>query len=78
MSLREFLKTNEAAILATTEAKALQLAGPRPPSEQMKLGLPIFFRQLLEVLERSPPNPICSPGINGSLVYWAVRRLTAR
>jgi len=57
VSLQEFLKLNEAAILASTEAKALQLAGPRPPSEQMKRGLPIFFKQLLAVLERSPPDP---------------------
>jgi len=57
VSLQEFLRLNEAAILASTEAKALQLAGPRPPSEQMKRGLPIFFKQLLAVLELSPPDP---------------------
>ena len=71
MSLQEFLRTNEAAILANTEAKALQLAGPRPASEQMKRGLPIFFRQLLDVLERSPPDPTDSEVDNDGMVRAA-------
>ncbi len=57
VSLQEFLRQNENAILASTEAKALQLAGLRPPSEQMKRGLPIFFKQLQDVLEFAPGAP---------------------
>jgi len=57
VSLQEFLRANEAAILASTDAKALQLAGRRQASEQMKRGPPIFFKQLLDVLERSPIDP---------------------
>lgn len=57
MSLQDFLRQNENAILASTEAKALQLAGSRPPSEQMRRGLPIFFKQLQDVLEFAPGEP---------------------
>ena len=60
MSLQEFLRQNEKAILASTEAKALQLAGSRPASEQMKHGLPIFFKQLQDVLEYAPGEPAAS------------------
>ena len=58
MSLQEFLRLNEHAILASTEARTRQLAGPAPTSEQMKLGLPIFFRQLQDVLEFAPLEPL--------------------
>lgn len=57
MTLLEFLRSNETEILRSTEAKALQLAGPGPSSQQMKRGLPIFFNQLLEVLEQAPQLP---------------------
>ena len=71
MSLQEFLRQNERAILASTEAKALQLAGPRPASAQMKLGLPIFFKQLLDVLEHSPADPAVSDVDNQGMVRAA-------
>ena len=57
MTLPEFLRTNEKAILTSTEAKSLQLAGAGPSSQHMKRGLPIFFNQLLSVLEQAPPAP---------------------
>jgi hypothetical protein len=57
VSLQEFLRLNEELILASTEAKAMQLTGSRAPSDQMKRGLPVFFKQLLDVLERSPQEP---------------------
>ncbi len=54
MALVEFLKTNEKLVLARIEQKSSLLAGARPPSELPKNGLPIFFGQLLHVLEHSP------------------------
>jgi signal transduction histidine kinase len=57
MTLLEFLKQNEHAILASTEAKSLQLSGAGPSSVQMKRGLPVFLHQLLEVLKQAPPEP---------------------
>ena len=44
--LHEFLKENEQEILDMAEKKTLALAGVRPSSEQLKKGLPIFYRQL--------------------------------
>ncbi len=49
--LYEFLLMNEKEILAMTEAKALDLAGIRPSSIQLKKGLPIFYEQLKAVLK---------------------------
>jgi len=57
VSLQDFLRQNEKAILASTEAKALQLAGLRPASEQMKRGLPVFFKQLQDILDYAPGEP---------------------
>jgi signal transduction histidine kinase len=54
MALLEFLKTNEKAVQARIEEKSLALAGVRPASEMPKGGLPIFFNQLLHVLEHAP------------------------
>lgn len=48
--LYEFLEKNQEEILAATERKSLDLAGVRPSSEQLKKGLPIFYKQLLFVL----------------------------
>ena len=49
--LHEFLESNKNEILGMTEKKSLMLAGMRPSSDQLKKGLPIFFQQLLDVLE---------------------------
>jgi signal transduction histidine kinase len=57
VSLLEFLKANEAAILASIEEKSSALAGVRPAPEPARHGLSIFFKQLLHVLERAPNNP---------------------
>jgi signal transduction histidine kinase len=57
MTLLEFLKTNEKLILARVEEKSSALAGPRPTSEPPKSGLPIFYKQLLHVLEHAPEEP---------------------
>src|SRR5687767_2077168 len=54
MALLEFLKTNEKSILASIEEKHSALAGVRPPTVAPRSGLPIFFKQLLHVLEQAP------------------------
>ena len=48
--LYEFLLKNQEEILALTEKKTLELAGARPSSDQLKQGLPVFFKQLLGIL----------------------------
>lgn len=48
--LYQFLHDNQEEILDLTQKKTLELAGNRPSSTQMELGLPIFFEQLLDVL----------------------------
>lgn len=57
MTLLEFLKDNETTILSNTEAKSRRLAGAGPSSLQSKRGLPLFFHQLLDVLEQAPAIP---------------------
>jgi hypothetical protein len=42
--LLEFLVANQPQILALTESKSLQIAGARPTSEQLKQGLPLFYK----------------------------------
>jgi signal transduction histidine kinase len=54
MALLEFLKTNEKAVQVRIEEKSSALAGMRPASEVPHSGLPIFFKQLLHVLEHAP------------------------
>ena len=71
MALPEFLRMNEKAILTSTEAKSLQLAGAGPSSQQMKRGLPIFFNQLLDVLEQAPPAPADSVVDNEGMIKAA-------
>lgn len=48
--LYNFLENNRDEILQMTEIKTLELAGSGPSSDQLKLGLPIFYEQLLNVL----------------------------
>lgn len=55
--LHEFLKAHEKEILATCEAKSLALGGVHLSSDEMKMGLPIFFKQLQTVLEHTPAEP---------------------
>jgi signal transduction histidine kinase len=58
MALVEFLKANEKEILASIEEMSSALAGSRPSSEPPKRGLPIFFKQLIHVLEHSPAEHV--------------------
>jgi signal transduction histidine kinase len=57
--LYDFLIHNQKEVLAMTETKTLELAGVRPSSEQLREGLPIFYKQLLEVLrlQEKPRTP---------------------
>lgn len=48
--LHDFLEKNQKEILKMTEIKSLVLAGQRHSSEQLSLGLPIFYNQLKSVL----------------------------
>ena len=47
----EFLLMHEKEILAASEKKTHELAGVRPYSDQLKKGLPIFYKQLLAALK---------------------------
>ena len=58
--LHEFLLENEREILAMTEQKSLELAGVRPSSVQLKQGLPIFYKQLMTVLQLAQKSPVLS------------------
>ncbi len=49
--LYNFLLNYEKEILAVSEKKTNELAGVRPDSDQLKNGLPIFYRQLLATLK---------------------------
>jgi signal transduction histidine kinase len=60
MALVEFLKTHEKEILSSIEEMSSALAGARPASEPPKRGLPIFFKQLIHVLEHAPAEPVHS------------------
>ena len=54
--LHEFLLNNQLEILAMTEKKTRDLAGAGPSSEQLKQGLPVFYQQLLSVLQLKQSN----------------------
>ena len=57
--LTEFLRENQSAILALTEKKTRELAGDHPSSPELERGLPIFYRQVIDVIRqaRSPGSP---------------------
>lgn len=60
MTLLEFLRKNEKAILTSIDERSPALATARLASEQLQRGLPIFFKQLLEVLEQLSANSAAS------------------
>lgn len=57
--LYEFLGDHQKEILAMTASKSLELAGVRPNSNQLRQGLPIFYKQLMTVLKLEIG---CKPG----------------
>ena len=71
MVLFEFLKQNEQEILASCAAKSLELSGPRPTSEELDRGLPIFMKQLMTVLEHTPAEPADTEIDKGGMVRAA-------
>ena len=54
--LHEFLQINRIEILELSAEKTKLLAGFRVDSEQLKLGLPLFYEQLIKVLEQKLSN----------------------
>ena len=71
MALLEFLKMNEEAVLARIEEKSSTLAGVRPISPDPTSGLPIFFKQLVHVLEHAPVEALNLGADNHGLVQAA-------
>lgn len=64
--LYEFLLKNEVEILAMTEKKTRDLAGHGPTSEQLKKGLPIFYKQLITVLQlEQSSHSAAAPNLDG-------------
>lgn len=59
-TLLDFLRRNETSILTSIDERSPALATARLASEQLQRGLPIFFRQLLEVLEHLSANSAAS------------------
>ena len=57
MNLRDFLLKYKDEILQLSQSKTRTLAGVRGDSVQLKLGLPLFFDQLVHVLEQKLENP---------------------
>ncbi len=62
--LHEFLEKNRHEILFLTEEKTKVLAGTREGSAQLRLGLPLFYEQLIKVLNEKlgarPPEDMLS------------------
>lgn len=71
--LYNFLFENKIKILDMTEKKSLALAGMRPSSDQLKLGLPIFYRQLLIVLKDEAANIPEKGKVNSSEMIEAAK-----
>jgi len=59
-TLLDFLRRNESEILTSIDNRSPALATARLASEQLQRGLPIFFKQLLEVLEQLSANSAAS------------------
>lgn len=57
--LPDFLLKNEKEVLDLTEEKTLELAGQHSSSPKMRSGLPIFYRQVIEVIRHAsqPSTP---------------------
>lgn len=51
--LTTFLEQHQREILALTEEKTVELAGSHPSSDQMKQGLPTFYKQVIEVIRHA-------------------------
>jgi len=58
--LYDFLQKHQKEVLDLTEKKTLELAGDHPSSDQLKRGLPVFLKQLIEVIHHAG-NPSDAP-----------------
>jgi signal transduction histidine kinase len=59
--LYEFLRENKDEILALTKSKTIPLAGVQVSTAQLQQGLPLFYQQLIKILESarvSKPNSV--------------------
>ncbi len=48
--LSTFLKENKIELLETAERESTSLAGVRPTTNQLKMGLPVFYQHLIDIL----------------------------
>jgi signal transduction histidine kinase len=54
--LYEFLEQHEAEVLALAEEKTLKLAGPLLSTDELKMALPLFYKNLIEYLKFTKEN----------------------
>lgn len=71
--LYDFLLKNQEEILESAERKTLELAGNHPSSPQLKEGLPIFYRQIIDVI-RNAEKPSSPPAKNVDKIALAADR----
>ena len=74
MVLHNFLEQNRKEILALSAEKTLHLAGLRVSSEKLSLGLPLFYDQLIKVLDKklgsNPPEALLVAAANHGKEFW--------
>src|SRR3979411_1024146 len=58
--LLEFIKENRAELIRLTREKVKSRSAPRPTSEELETGVPLFLKQFTELLaatnEKGPPS----------------------
>jgi signal transduction histidine kinase len=67
--LNKFLEQNRAEILLLSEQKTKNLAGFRGKSDELSLGLPLFFDQLITVLDEKMSNNPSEDMIKAAAVH---------
>jgi hypothetical protein len=68
--LDQFLEEHRGEILALTEEKTLELAGDHPTSAQLKRGLPVFYRQVIQIIRRAA-DPAAPPAKDEAAIATA-------
>ncbi|MGZ6419195.1 MAG: sensor histidine kinase [Pseudobdellovibrio sp.] len=64
--LYQFLEKHETEVLALAEEKSLKLAGPLLSSRELKMALPIFYKNLIEYLKFTNENATSENIIRGA------------
>lgn len=64
--LYQFLEQNESEVLALAEEKSLKLAGPLLSSDELKMALPLFYKNLIEYLKFTKENATSENIIRGA------------